>query len=236
MSLFSAYVIPTCHAVSEMQANETITNRLVEENTLSKTALGLPLIWPTFILMCEFSCIVTFLSECRSKGWRVAGKSLWQFLRKLFDFFFDRRAAKASSYIRYCAIVSHISSTVTGVLFFAWFGTYLTRNADNFKTYAEITSIVFLYGWIHTIEYVKGFPPIHAFVRRLYHHINHRSREYPNRDDEQHLPGRAGRAGRAGSAGVSLVHWSSWRRLIDIAAQYIRHQKRLSLSSKKAGV
>jgi ankyrin repeat protein len=84
---------------------------------------------------------------------------LYKIMKPLLNFI-DQ---STSTYIRYFETLSHISSLTFIGLIGTWFYKYCSVKNSTIDSYTEIASIALVSGWLHTLEYVKGFTTIHAF-------------------------------------------------------------------------
>jgi ankyrin repeat protein len=70
------------------------------------------------------------------------------------------------SFMTYFEAISHVSSLVFCILIFVWYHYYRT-NANGYSSlngYEHIVAVTVIYGWLHSLEFIKGFSTIHAFV------------------------------------------------------------------------
>ena len=68
-----------------------------------------------------------------------------------------------SAYIRYFQLFSHLSSVGFSILVITWLTLYST-SGDRSGSYIDVVAVIQIYGWMQTIDYVKDFSNIHAFV------------------------------------------------------------------------
>ena len=159
MCCFSIFVIPTCSIGNDTAARRD-TAFSVNPSFVAFTA------WPGILLLYEAVCLFAVV---RSKSLRDIIELIWKRMKIFWQFCTDDNAARSSQYLPYFAIVSHVSTVVFCSLVIAWFVMYTCAHidSDHFKSYVNMVAIILLYGWIQTMEFVKGWPTIHAFCVML---------------------------------------------------------------------
>jgi ankyrin repeat protein len=62
--------------------------------------------------------------------------------------------------------LSHLSSLTYCALVAVWYHQYATSSSENFSLgmYRQLTAVTLVYGWLQSVEYVKGIAALHAFV------------------------------------------------------------------------
>ena len=158
MSCFSVLVTPTCFRNYSSNPNNTDTSSQTPNRTFAAF-----LAWPALHLLYEIVCFVTFFQSLHKRGLNPLTQ-LQNWITEAVAFFFDREQADSSAYLQYFVIMSHINSLLFCLLVIAWFAQYFTIRSDTFRTYTNVVAIVSLYGWLHTIEFVKCFPTINTLV------------------------------------------------------------------------
>ena len=71
-----------------------------------------------------------------------------------------------TSLLKWFQLFSHISSLTFSCIVIACCGMYFTSRTPT-STYVDMVAATSILGWLHTIEYVKGFRGIHAFAVML---------------------------------------------------------------------
>ena len=128
-----------------------------------KVLFGIFLLWPVFNLFYSFIYAISFLFRARSMTDLIGGgmikklkiseitSGLLQIPIGILLFIFDN--------------LSQISSIAFGASYIAWYVMFLY--AYNAHPYLECLAIAFIFGWLHTIVFVKGFKDWNAMATIL---------------------------------------------------------------------
>ena len=153
MCCFSVFVIPTCSFNATSPENHSAPAEDPE--------LAALLVWPGLLLLYEALHFLIFLNDVRQLSHPFSALQGW--LRKFFEFCCDRNDISSSTYIPYFSLMSHLATIGFCSLVLTWFVVYAELNGDSFQSYVSLVAVVLVYGWIQTMEFVKGWPTIHAF-------------------------------------------------------------------------
>jgi len=150
MSCFSAFIVPTCIDRTTSYPNETTPSR--HDPDIAYAAF---LAWPALVFSFEIYCFVMYIIfAVRNRQRAVSDIKAtmiswikWRPLHYMEAIEHDQRASHVFT-IGFCAMS----------LF--WFAAY--RFAD-YMTYEEVVMVTLIYGWMLTLEFLKGIPVLHAF-------------------------------------------------------------------------
>ena len=155
MILFTYFSMPSSEFLSNRfnSLNNSSDPEDFKHKLNSVSLLGIFLIWPVFVMIYEIAMGVYYLSTFRRTG-RLLKKGLFG-SRKISDITSGLMRIPVGAMLFVFDNLSHISSISFCCSSVAWF--VMAIYTDNPHAYLESLSIVLIFGWLHTINYVKGF-------------------------------------------------------------------------------
>lgn len=155
MILFTYFTMPTAEFLHNRFniLNNASDSESLKHKLNSVRLLGVFLTWPVIIMIFEVVMAVYYLAAFRRTG-RLLRKG-WFGSRKISDITSGLMRIPIGAMLFVFDNLSHISSISFFCSSIAWFvmGIY----TDNPHAYLESLSVVLIFGWLHTINYVKGF-------------------------------------------------------------------------------
>ena len=163
MSIFTWCVFPTCDYSVSINSNRSLSHNRFQES-YSYVAF---LIWPGVLL---FNGFLNLYRVKNSINKSKKSKNIITYLWSLFWSFLWTNGNKisVSRYIRYFGFFSQLSTFAFVILTISWVAKFYTiMNTNTYNTYVAVSSAVLLYGWMHTIEFMKGFHSTYTFYFTL---------------------------------------------------------------------
>ena len=177
MTCFSVSVLPTCDV--DVSLSSPGTEPKFDE------AFAAFLLWPAVVLLFEILCLIKIVRnefikrKNRSNFYDLYPKRKLElnWIETVIKFphivaylvpeYFKNDKLPTSSYVKYFERLSHMSAIIFSASTFVWFNEYLNFDPVNSYNYVQIVFVVLVFGWLQTLEFVKGFLTIHAFVVML---------------------------------------------------------------------
>ena len=158
MILFTYFMIPTSDWLNfRFHILQSTVEEEIVDHFYPISLYGIFLIWPAFILAYELVVAIYFLKHShrlemfRKLNIGVITSGLMRIPIGVLVFCFEN--------------LSHISSLAFCLSSIAWY--VMCVYANNAHSYLESLAFVYIFGWMHTINYVKGFKDWNALASIL---------------------------------------------------------------------
>jgi len=151
MAFYSVYAVPSNTTL--LAVYNVTSSTSCRSFTATPELFGLFLIWPLIIIIFMIYYTLSNLIRYATKTRCLCSPSIWSSFRwielpfQILSFFFN--------------YLDQLSALAFGAFVIAWYVLY--RCGTTSQAYTQVSALVFIVGWMFTLNFTKGFETMHSF-------------------------------------------------------------------------